>query len=357
MSVPRLSITLLVVAMVLASSAGCVSQTRISATSSQTPDHNGSIPEDLSSTPANLSGLPQIVGNFTFLTLVPDSPASIPEYRGILRPEDQIDYEVDGLLHSRNSVISKDEALNATTKAMEKYGGIPSDAIFEGIDYTVEKTYDNSLEKFIDEKPIIISVQFIRKIDGKSIVGVSDIINLDFGDTKEPSSIYKRWRTIEPTGHNIPVISVGEALGRLERFETMVKGQSMPYSYSETDYFPNATIRNMTLGFYEGSDKEIIFQPVWIIEGNYANGKKFYNYVYALQFANFTTTQDSLNVQFTDSSDASPVRWYWDFGDGANTTVQNPVHTYEDAGTYNVTLTAWNDLGSDSVTKPVRAIA
>ena len=59
-----------------------------------------------------------------------------------------------------------------------------------------------------------------------------------------------------------------------------------------------------------------------------------------------------LNVTFMDTSDASPVKWLWDFGDGTNSTAQNPAHMYTTAGTYNISLKAWNDLGSDTMEKP-----
>jgi PKD repeat protein len=52
-------------------------------------------------------------------------------------------------------------------------------------------------------------------------------------------------------------------------------------------------------------------------------------------------------VQFTDTSTNSPTTWYWKFGDGGTTTVQNPEYTYDDVGTYTVTLTATNSAGSN----------
>jgi PKD repeat protein len=60
-----------------------------------------------------------------------------------------------------------------------------------------------------------------------------------------------------------------------------------------------------------------------------------------------------LTVQFNDSSLNAPTSWSWTFGDGSftNSTLQNPLHTYATAGTYNVTLTATNTAGSAALTR------
>ena len=50
-----------------------------------------------------------------------------------------------------------------------------------------------------------------------------------------------------------------------------------------------------------------------------------------------------LTVQFTDQSTNGPTSWNWNFGDGsANSTTQNPSHTYSVAGSYTVTLLTYN---------------
>lgn len=41
-------------------------------------------------------------------------------------------------------------------------------------------------------------------------------------------------------------------------------------------------------------------------------------------------------VAFTDESKLA-TSWYWDFGDGRTTYIQNPIHTYQDTGVYTVT--------------------
>jgi uncharacterized repeat protein (TIGR01451 family) len=82
--------------------------------------------------------------------------------------------------------------------------------------------------------------------------------------------------------------------------------------------------------------------------------------VLVLPVANFSTNVSSgyvpLDVQFNDSSD-NATEWYWDFGDGANSTEQNPMHTYSTVGSYNVVLTVTNANGTNvSDSQPVTAI-
>jgi PKD repeat protein len=72
----------------------------------------------------------------------------------------------------------------------------------------------------------------------------------------------------------------------------------------------------------------------------------------AAPVADFSATPTAgtapLSVQFTDSSTGSPSSWSWDFGDGTTVTDENPLHTYTSAGTYSVSLTATNSLGSNT---------
>jgi len=56
-----------------------------------------------------------------------------------------------------------------------------------------------------------------------------------------------------------------------------------------------------------------------------------------------------LTVQFTDTSSNNPLQYGWNFGDGtilvglSGTEAQNPSHTYNEVGTYNVSLTVINE--------------
>ncbi len=59
-----------------------------------------------------------------------------------------------------------------------------------------------------------------------------------------------------------------------------------------------------------------------------------------------------LSVAFTDLSTNSPTSWAWNFGDGNTSVLQNPTNIYGVAGSYTVSLTATNAIGSDTMTKP-----
>ena len=51
---------------------------------------------------------------------------------------------------------------------------------------------------------------------------------------------------------------------------------------------------------------------------------------------------DRLTFVFWDSTTTNPVDWYWDFGDGVDTMVQNTSHIYAAKGIYNVCLSVKN---------------
>lgn len=67
--------------------------------------------------------------------------------------------------------------------------------------------------------------------------------------------------------------------------------------------------------------------------------------------ANVTSGYTPLEVTFTDNSQGSPTSWLWDFGDGSTSTEQNPVHVYNDAGVYTVSLAAGDGSNTDTETK------
>ena len=64
---------------------------------------------------------------------------------------------------------------------------------------------------------------------------------------------------------------------------------------------------------------------------------------------NITEPIVGTEIVFEDSSedqDGTVVSWEWDFGDGTTSEEKKPVHSFAEAGEYNVTLTVTDDLGA-----------
>ncbi len=62
-----------------------------------------------------------------------------------------------------------------------------------------------------------------------------------------------------------------------------------------------------------------------------------------LLYPTFTTDVrdgcENLLVQFTDQTNNNPDSWFWDFGDGNTSTLQNPTNNFLNPGTYTISLT------------------
>jgi len=56
-------------------------------------------------------------------------------------------------------------------------------------------------------------------------------------------------------------------------------------------------------------------------------------------------------AQFNDETTNFPDTWLWEFGDGTTSDEQNPTHAYINGGSYEVTLTTSNAIGSNSITQ------
>ncbi len=63
------------------------------------------------------------------------------------------------------------------------------------------------------------------------------------------------------------------------------------------------------------------------------------------------TGVDPLQVTFTNSSTGQIDKYLWDFGDGNGSEEQNPVHTYQNPGTYSVSLTVSGPGGEDTLVR------
>lgn len=61
----------------------------------------------------------------------------------------------------------------------------------------------------------------------------------------------------------------------------------------------------------------------------------------------------SQGVQFTDGTAPGASSWEWDFGDGNNSTQQNPLHAYQSLGTFTITLISSDGQCRDTTTSTI----
>lgn len=94
-----------------------------------------------------------------------------------------------------------------------------------------------------------------------------------------------------------------------------------------------------------------------VVNSNSDTDTVFHNItVHPLPVADFTFITNLLTVDFTDASQGA-ASWYWDFGDAATDTLQNPSHIYGSDGSYIVTLIVTSSFGcTDTVTDTVDVI-
>jgi hypothetical protein len=295
----------------------------------------------------------------------PEPQTSFPTYRAFYAKGDVVDKYIGNLSFNdlenqkRYNLTSVEKAPDLARKAMEPYGGIPMDAYV-----SISRTNGWTIGLGTPEEKRFYSnnqVYFSRKINGIPITGMDDGIIVWLGDNGELLRYKKFWRTLEKVG-DVPVISVDKSIQKLENREMV----NPPQSPSD------ATVTSINLRYYAKSwnDEVIYLEPVYEFYSTLASGHDYQFYVYARQFAGFTqapavTTKtvagkfveekDPFTATFTDTSVANPTKWLWDFGDGTTSTKQNPTHIYKAPGSYNVTLTVWNDMGSDTMTQQYTA--
>jgi PKD repeat protein len=73
------------------------------------------------------------------------------------------------------------------------------------------------------------------------------------------------------------------------------------------------------------------------------------NLDFTMPLANYTSSTNELTTSFSNQSQHA-FTYFWDFGDGTNSTEENPSHIYTQGGTYTVILTATNCQNSDFYT-------
>ncbi|MGB9133681.1 MAG: PKD domain-containing protein [Methanosarcina sp.] len=188
-------------------------------------------------------------------------------------------------------------------------------------------------------------------------------VNLTASDTNGTDS---KLATITVLEKPVPVLP-------LANFTSYVIEGYAPLTVQFTDLSEKATSWNWNFG--DGTVNSTVQNPthVYSTAGNYtvtltainsagSNTITKSNYIKATApttvkppviyfWASRTSGTVPVTIGFTDASTNTPTVWYWDFGDGTNSTLKNPRHTYTSAGTYSITLTASNAGGSATKTR------
>ncbi len=139
------------------------------------------------------------------------------------------------------------------------------------------------------------------------------------------------------------------------------ESQNSPTSYEWTfeKGTPSSSTEKNPVIKYEASGIYQVSLTVSNNEGSDTETKNGYITVNKTQapVVDFTASKTAItigeSVTFTDNSTNTPTSWNWIFEGGTpkNSNEQNPTVTYNTAGTYNVTLEASNNSGSNSTQK------
>ncbi|OVE79088.1 hypothetical protein BVY01_03465 [bacterium I07] len=180
------------------------------------------------------------------------------------------------------------------------------------------------------------------------VIAENTTTNINFNLNKQ-SENYAQF-SASPTSGNAPLTV---------NFTDQSSGDIWAWSW---DFGDGATISDRTrinpIHIYESPGLYSVSLHVWGTRGEDEKLKENYITV-ANSFppsAAFSATPTNgtkpLTVSFTDQSTGDVDSWNWNFGDGSTGTSQNPSHTYNDAGSFTVSLGVSGSGGTDTETKP-----
>ncbi|MFT5337636.1 MAG: hypothetical protein ACI9YL_001641 [Luteibaculaceae bacterium] len=140
-------------------------------------------------------------------------------------------------------------------------------------------------------------------------------------------------------------------LGESLQIGAEISGGNPPYQNMEWRT-PNGTILPSSGGVLQGVSTNIVgLQSFSFFVEDQAGCEGFAPVNYEIRkdpSVDYTTTQLVANrLQFTSIA-PDATEWFWTFGDNLVAYVQNPVHTFEKSGTYDVCLTVLDRVGCEN---------
>jgi hypothetical protein len=164
----------------------------------------------------------------------------------------------------REKIPSIAEAPGLAEKALEKYGGLPADAVLERTEQGFIKKYNLKTGTVEEQYPQNTRVAYRQYVNGSPVMGSG--ITVSLGEGGELLDISKDWITLTYTGEG-PIISAEKAWEKLKAQELLLPLQCsilgyhitrVQFGYHVETHLPDASAQ---------PTPPDICTPVWIFYG------------------------------------------------------------------------------------------
>ncbi|MFA6361930.1 hypothetical protein [Methanoregula sp.] len=142
---------------------------------------------------------------------LPVSPATVPLYRVV--SAQRFSTGTGTAFTVKKQIPATGEAPGLAEKALEKYGGLPADAVLERTGQVFMKKYNLQTGTVEEQYPQYTQVIYRQYVNGSPVINSE--ISVSLGENGELLDLSKDWSTLEPAG-KVPVISANEAFEKLQ---------------------------------------------------------------------------------------------------------------------------------------------
>jgi hypothetical protein len=193
---------------------------------------------------------------------LPASPETVPYYR--VASVQKFSSGTGTALAVRKNIPSIAEAPGLAEKALEKYGGVPADAVLERTEQSFIKKYNLKTNTVEEQYPQNTRVAYRQYVNGSPVMGSG--ITVSLGEGGELLDISKDWSTLAYTGEG-PIISAEKAWEKLKAQELLLPVQCsilgyhitrVQFGYHVETHLPDASAQPTPPN---------VCTPVWIFYG------------------------------------------------------------------------------------------
>ena len=202
--------------------------------------------------------------------------------------------------------------------------------------YTKSFTTDSTSDIFVVKINSTNGDTIWTKTYGKSGVDESSSFGTPISSTLDGGFIVT-------TSYYISTLVRGESLIKITSNGNSACNQGQPSPQIKNLSLPlvtNPSYPIIPINYQSSYGVKVYNDSIWI--NNVCNGCD------SIVGNNFTYVDSSLTVNFSDTISGA-TSWFWNFGDGNTSTIQNPTHTYSTSGTYTVCLSVSNICNADTI--------